>query len=98
MEIALRFSQIIGAAAIVCATLSGSAAYAGTIYNYTFDGQNNHGSYTATVSLFSQGGQALSGGGSITGGGLTGSQSLTLITLNSPGVEICRRRAVRLSF
>jgi hypothetical protein len=85
--VALTFRQTVGAATIALATLGCSTAYAGTIYNYSFDGSNSDGSYTATVSLFTQGGQALSGGGSITGGGLSGTQSLTLVTLSSPGAQ-----------
>jgi hypothetical protein len=85
--IALTFRQTIGAAAIAIATFGCGAAHAATMYDYTFNGSNSYGSFSATVSLFTEGGQAISGGGSITGGGLTGPQSLTLVTLSSPGVQ-----------
>jgi len=83
----LKVRNTLGAGAIALITLGLSSAYAGTVYDYTFDGSNSHGSYTATVSLFSESGQAISGGGSITGGGLTHTESLKLVTLASPGVE-----------
>lgn len=69
-------------------TLGLGTAFAGPIYNYTFTGANSAGAYTATVSLNTSGGQAISGTGSLTGVGFTGPQSLTLVTLSSPGVEI----------
>jgi hypothetical protein len=54
---------------------------------YNFTGNVNSDPYSAQVSLDVSGGHATSGTGTITGGGLTGTQSLTLITLASPGVE-----------
>ena len=68
-RIVLKFRQTFGAAVFALTTLGWSTADAGVIYNYSFDGSNSHGSYSATVSLFSQGGQVISGSGSITGGG-----------------------------
>jgi hypothetical protein len=55
------------------------------IYNLT--GDVNGDSYAAHVSLDVSDGNAISGTGTITGAGLTGTESLTLITLASPGVE-----------
>jgi len=54
---------------------------------YTVTGIVDSDPFTATFSLTVAGGQAASGTGTISGGGLTGAQSLTLITLSSPGVE-----------
>ncbi len=54
---------------------------------YTVTGSVYGEFFTAMFSLTESGGQAAAGTGTISGGGLTGTQSLTLVTLSSPGVE-----------
>jgi hypothetical protein len=70
---------------LVClALLAGPAiASADSIYDWTFTG----GGVTASGTLDVSGGQAVSGTGTIAGGGLSGSESLTLVTLSTPGVN-----------
>lgn len=74
------------AAAFGLVVLSASHANAAVVI-YNLAGDVNSDPYTAHVSLDVSGVNAISGTGTITGAGLTGTQSLTLITLASPGVE-----------
>jgi hypothetical protein len=54
---------------------------------YSVSGSVNGDPFTASFSLTVSGGQATGGTGAISGGGMTGTQSLTLVTLATPGVE-----------
>jgi hypothetical protein len=54
---------------------------------YNFTGIVNGDPFAVTFSLVVSGGNAISGSGTISGGGLASPESLTLITLASPGVE-----------
>jgi hypothetical protein len=76
----------IASAVFGVSVLAASHAHAAVVI-YNFAGDVNSDPYTAHVSLDVSVGNAISGTGTITGAGLTGTQSLTLITLASPGVE-----------
>jgi hypothetical protein len=82
----MNWQTIVLAAVFGLSVLSASHADAAVVV-YNFSGEVNDDPYTAYASLDVSGGNAISGTGTITGAGLTGTQSLTLITLASPGVE-----------
>jgi hypothetical protein len=82
----MKRNAIALAAAFCFSILAASHAQAAAVI-YNFAGDVNSDPYTARVSLDVSVGNAISGTGTITGAGLTGTQSLTLITLASPGVE-----------
>ena len=90
--------KLLSVAAFVALGVSGACAPSANAatplaYDYTFTGSvAPYGASTSTpfsVNLVvdEKNGNAYRGGGTISGGGLTGSQHLTLITLQSPGVE-----------
>jgi len=72
-------------AALALGLAATSQAASATPVNYGFSGNTPQGSYTAIFSLDVTGGEALSGVGTLTGLGLSGTQDLTLITLATPG-------------
>ena len=82
----MKFQVMMLSAALGLSLLGATQANASVVM-YDFNGAVNGDPYSAQVSLDVSGGQATSGMGSITGAGLTGTQSLTLVTLASPGVE-----------
>ena len=73
------------AAAAASLLLAQSAMAANETFDFT--GLSGLGAYSADVTLDVVGGQALSGGGSISGVGFSGSESVTLITASTPGAE-----------
>jgi hypothetical protein len=82
---------IFGAASALTATFLFNLPALASEYIVTGDitpyGTSSVDPFTAIFSLDVSGGHAISGTGTISGGGLTSPETLTLITLSSPGVE-----------
>jgi hypothetical protein len=70
---------------VACAATADAATT--LAYDYTFTGSVSGAPFTAQVVVDETNGNADRGTGTISGGGLTGTQDLTLVTLLSPGVE-----------
>lgn len=74
-------------AAMGIAALSSFAAMPAIAEIYNVSGSVNGYDFNAVFSLTVSGGHATAGTGAISGGGLDNLESLTLVTLSSPGVE-----------
>jgi hypothetical protein len=84
----MNLKTLVSVATLALAAIAAPLAANAATVLYNVSGQSPNGAYDAQLSFDVVGGQAVSGGGTITGVGIPGTQNVTLITLATPGVQV----------